>query len=60
MWAPPARGEGAGTAGTDDAPEELPGVARADPLEDVVVLAVGGPEDVAGAATARAAAPELT
>ncbi|MGY1617065.1 hypothetical protein ACI797_10005 [Geodermatophilus sp. SYSU D00691] len=51
--------EGAGTAGTDDAPAELPEVARADPLEDVVVLAVGGPEDVAGAATARAAGAQV-
>ena len=36
-------------------PEAVPEVTRAEPLEGTVVLATGGPESVAGIATARAA-----
>ncbi|WP_346622524.1 hypothetical protein [Blastococcus montanus] len=39
----------------DDVDEVLPEVERAEPLEETVVLAAGGPESVAGIATARAA-----
>ena len=38
---------------------ELPEVERAEPLEDTVVLATGAPEEVAGLATARAAAARV-
>jgi hypothetical protein len=47
----------AGSSGTDAA--RLPEVRRADPLEDVVVLASGSPDSLAGIATARAAGAEV-
>jgi len=49
-----AAGEGESEGG------ELPEVTRAEPLEDVVVLASGSPESLAGVATARAAGATVT
>ena len=43
-----------------DDEERLVGVTGAEPLEDVVVLASGSPESLAGVATARAAGATVT
>jgi hypothetical protein len=47
--------EGATPAGGDLDIDPVPEVSRAEPLHDTVVLTSGGPESVAGIATARAA-----
>ncbi|MPQ97386.1 hypothetical protein GB931_05490 [Modestobacter sp. I12A-02628] len=49
------RPDGAAPDDGAEADGELPGVQRADPLTDVVVLASGSAESLAGTATARAA-----
>jgi hypothetical protein len=51
----PAAGAGAEETEPGTADEVLPQVDRAEPLEDTVLLAISGPESVAGIATARAA-----
>jgi hypothetical protein len=49
------RPEGGDSTEADIAPGELPDVGAADPLERTLVLVTGDPDELAGAATARAA-----